>query len=80
MTRQNIMWTTRQLKRLAECYAVMPLAELERELAPHSAASIRAMASAMGIKRSVGMRDWKAIAAAHVPVFSFGRRTTEGTN
>lgn len=78
MTRKHVMWTARKLKRLKECYAVMPPAELALEFAPHSAGSIRATASALGLKRRVEKRNWIAIARAHVPVFAFGRKVEVG--
>jgi hypothetical protein len=78
MTRKNTNWTTRQLKRLAECYAVMPLAELAVEFAPHSPGSIQATANKMGVRRRPQRRNWVGIAKAHVPVFTFKRKVEVG--
>lgn len=64
-------WTNHKLARLRECYPVMTRAQLEQEFAPHPISSI--IWAARGMKLSKQRRDWKAVAAAHVPVFAFGR-------
>lgn len=66
---QNTNWTSAQLKRLKECYAATPWADLEREFAPHTLKSIRVTANRQGLKRECRLLE---IAKAHVPVLTFG--------
>jgi hypothetical protein len=71
MSGKHANWTSVQLKRLKECYAATPWADLEREFAPHTLKSIITKANRQGLKRKPS-RDWMAIASAHVPVLTFG--------
>lgn len=59
-------WTNHKLAWLRECYPVMTRAELAVEFSPHPIGSIMRMAQVMNLRK----RDWKAICAAHKPVFN----------
>lgn len=66
-------WRSSEIKLLRSNYRMMPRAELAAALPRHSPAAIDRMASRLGIVKYT-RRDWRAIAAAHVPViFSAGR-------
>jgi hypothetical protein len=66
-------WTTHQLAWLQENYPRASREDVERRLAPHSWGSIEQKAWDLGLRRRAEIRDWKAICAAHKPVFDFGR-------